>query len=115
MTTRIVELQLPPAEAWERVKSAASSIGKVEEAHERSRFLIFKSRYGLNPVRLRVSVLTGAPPTTALLDVQRARAGHLGRRRPEGHRPALCGDLIDEAVPNRSPGPSVLVLSSADA
>jgi hypothetical protein len=70
MTTRTVELQLPPAEAWERLKSAASSIGKVEEAHEPSRFLILKSRYGLNPVRLRVSVLTGATPKTALLDVQ---------------------------------------------
>jgi hypothetical protein len=70
MTTRTVEVQLPPRDAWERVKSAASSIGTVEEAHDATRFLVLKSRYGLNPVRLRVSVQTGPTAETALLDVQ---------------------------------------------
>ena len=59
MTARTVELQLPTAIAWDRIKTAATSLGKIEEAQENSRFLILKARYRLNPVRLRVSVLSG--------------------------------------------------------
>jgi len=70
MSTRTVELQMTPAAAWNALKAAASSLGKVEETSENTRFLTVKARYGLNPVRLRVSVLSGASPETAILDVQ---------------------------------------------
>lgn len=70
MTARTVELQLPTAIAWDRLKTAARSLGKIEEAQENSRFLILKARYGLNPVRLRVSVLSGPSAETSQLDIQ---------------------------------------------
>jgi hypothetical protein len=70
MTARTVELQLPTATAWDRLKTAATSLGKIEEAQENSRFLMLKARYGLNPVRLRVSVLSGPSAGTSRLDIQ---------------------------------------------
>jgi hypothetical protein len=70
MTARTVELQLPTAQAWDRLKTAAASLGKVEEAHDTSRYLVLKARYGLNPVRLRVSVHTGPLAGTSRLDIQ---------------------------------------------
>jgi hypothetical protein len=70
MTTRSVELPIPPADAWNRLKAAADSVGRIEEAQEGSRFLMVKARYGLNPVRLRVSVLTGPTDSTSILDIQ---------------------------------------------
>jgi len=45
------------------------SLGKIEEAQENSRFLVLKARYGLNPVRLRVSVLSGPSADTSRLDI----------------------------------------------
>jgi Mg-chelatase subunit ChlI len=70
MTARTVELQLPAATAWDRLKTAAASMGKIEEAQENSRSLILKARYGLNPVRLRVSVLSGPSAETSRIDIQ---------------------------------------------
>jgi len=70
MTSRNVELQLSPSDAWTQLKTAAANLGKVEETHEASRYLIVKARHGLNPVRLRVSVLSGPSPETSRLDIQ---------------------------------------------
>ena len=70
MTSRNVELQLSPSDAWTQLKSVAAGLGKIEETHEASRFVIFKARHGLNPVRLRVSVLSGPTENTSRLDIQ---------------------------------------------
>src|SRR5437879_5371978 len=70
MSERTVELQIPPEAAWEQLKSTAATLGKVEEAHDTSRFLVLKARYGLNPVRLRVNVLTGPSRGTSRLEIQ---------------------------------------------
>ena len=70
MTSRRAELALPPDEAWQRLKSAFAKIGKVEDASESTKYLVGKARYGLNPVRLRISVLSGAAPDTSVLDIQ---------------------------------------------
>jgi len=59
---------MSPADAWERLKVAAGSIGTVEETHDSARYLVAKARYGLNPVRLRVAVVTGAAGQ-AVLDI----------------------------------------------
>lgn len=69
MTNMTVELQLPPEQAWDRVKAAADELGKVEEAHENSHYLLLKARYGLNPVRLRVAVLSGPTAQTSRLEI----------------------------------------------
>ncbi len=69
MTARVVELQLPAADAWLRVIAAASTTGRIEETHEAARYLVMKSRYGLNPVRLRVAVLSGAVDGTARIEI----------------------------------------------
>ena len=61
---------MSPAAAWDKLKSAAASLGKIQEAHETSRYLVLKARYGLNPVRLRVSVVSGTSAGTARLDIQ---------------------------------------------
>jgi len=66
----MVELQVPARQAWDQLKSTAAGLGKIEEANEASRFLVFKARYGLNPVRLRVSVLSGPSEDTSRLDIQ---------------------------------------------
>ena len=70
MSAKTVELQMTTEEAWAKLRSVASTIGKVEEASDAARYLIFKTRYGLNPVRLRVSVLSGPTDSTARLDIQ---------------------------------------------
>ena len=70
MTTRSVELPIPPADAWSRLKVAAQSIGRIEEAQEGARFLMLKARYGMNPVTVRVSVLTGLTDSTSVLDIE---------------------------------------------
>ena len=61
---------MPTAAAWDRLQAAAASLGTIEEAQENSRFLVVKTRYGLNPVRLRVSVLSGPTAETSRLDIQ---------------------------------------------
>ena len=70
MTTRRVEVQKAPDAAFQRLEEAASNIGKVEQANRDTRSLTLKARYGLNPVRLRVSVLSGSQPETSVLDIQ---------------------------------------------
>jgi hypothetical protein len=70
VTERRIELQNPPDVAWQRLQEAFSSIGKVEEVSDGTRSLIGKARYGLNPVRLRISVLSGPTGDSAVLDIQ---------------------------------------------
>ena len=70
MTNRTVELQLPPKAAWEQLIASADKLGKIQEVHDASRFLILKARYGLNPVRLRISVLSGPTDQSSRLDIQ---------------------------------------------
>ena len=70
MAQRRVELQLSPDIAWQRLQSACSNIGKVEEVSNSTRSLVAKARYGLNPVRLRISVLSGPSGDSAVLDIQ---------------------------------------------
>ena len=69
MTARRVEVATPPAVTFQRLQAAFERIGKVEEASPSTRYLIGKARYGLNPVRLRVSVLSG-PDGSSVLEVQ---------------------------------------------
>ena len=69
VTARTIELQMPTAEAWTRLRSAASTVGKIQEEHESSRYLVMKARYGLNAVHLRVSVISGATEGVALLEI----------------------------------------------
>jgi hypothetical protein len=70
MSNRTVELQLAPGTAWDQLKTAADKLGKIQESHDASRFLILKARYGMNPVRLRVSVLSGPTDESSRLDIQ---------------------------------------------
>lgn len=70
MTTRTVEIQQPVERAWERLQAAAAAVGKVEEANDLSHYLIMKARYGLNPVRVRISVVSGAGENTSRLEIQ---------------------------------------------
>lgn len=64
-----MELQQAPDEAWSALKRAAGATGKVEESSEATLFLIMKARYGLNPVRLRIAVLSGTQPGSSVLDI----------------------------------------------
>ncbi|WP_406816172.1 hypothetical protein [Mycobacterium sp. M23085] len=96
MKKTTVELQLPPEMAWDRLKTAAEELGKVEEAHENSHYLLLKARYGLNPVRLRISVLSGPTAETSRLEIHGPRSRRLGRRQPQSHRPAVRGDMRRE-------------------
>ena len=66
---RTVELQCDAPEAYGLAQRAMASIGKVEQASEVTGSLVGKARYGLNPVRLRVSVRTGSVPGTAIIEV----------------------------------------------
>jgi len=61
---------MPPDEAWDALKRAASAVGKVEEAHDATRSLVMKARYGLNPVRVRVAVISGGDGRLSLLLIQ---------------------------------------------
>lgn len=42
----------------------------MEEFNEVSRSLVSRTRYGLNPVRLRIAVLSGVNPQTAVIEIQ---------------------------------------------
>lgn len=66
---RTIELAAAPAEAFEKMKGAVASVGKVEDANATTRTLVAKVRYGLNPVRLRISVLSGPLADTAIIEI----------------------------------------------
>lgn len=56
--------------AWQALARAAQTVGKIEEKSEATRSLKMKARYGLNPVRLRASVLSGATAQTSVLEFE---------------------------------------------
>ena len=66
---RNVEVSVPPEQAFQKVLAAMASIGKVEESNPITRSLVGKARYGLNPVRLRITVLSGAQVGTAIIEI----------------------------------------------
>lgn len=69
--TRRVELAVPVEEAYQRVLEAFGSVGKVDEASELTRSVRGRVRYGWGgKIRTRVSVLTGAVPHSAVLEVE---------------------------------------------
>ncbi len=70
MSERRVEVDMPKGEAWRRVISAAEQVGKVESRADGAYYLTMKARYGLNPVRLRVSVLTGPNEGASVIEIQ---------------------------------------------
>jgi hypothetical protein len=70
MSQRRIEFPAPPDVAWPCLKAAFATIGKIEESNESTRSLIGKASYGLNPVRMRVSVLSGPSGDSAVFDIQ---------------------------------------------
>jgi len=70
VTQRRLEVAASPDVAFERLQRAFATIGKVEETNLGTRSLNGKARYGMNPVRLRISVLSGPSADTAVLDIQ---------------------------------------------
>ena len=66
---RNVEVSVPPDQAFQKVMAAMASIGKVKEANPTTRSLVGKARYGLEPVRLRIAILSGAQPGTAVIEI----------------------------------------------
>ena len=70
MSSRRIELSLDPQVAWLGLLEVASSLGKVEETSEASKFLMLKMRYGMNPVRLRVSLLSGSDGRSSVVEIQ---------------------------------------------
>lgn len=70
MTTRNAEVALPPADAYARVCAALDEVGRVKTTNPTTRTVSGSSRIGLEPVSLRVSVLSGAAPDTAVLEIE---------------------------------------------
>ncbi|MBI1376625.1 MAG: hypothetical protein GC157_03960 [Frankiales bacterium] len=68
MTERRVELPVGPDEAYQRLLKAAAGTGKVEESSDAARYVVCKARYGLNPVRVRISVLSSATGDSSVIE-----------------------------------------------
>lgn len=68
---RRVELRVPPETAFQRVQSAMLAIGQIESTNRETRSIAGNSRYGLNKVRLDVSVFAGLDASTSVLHIQR--------------------------------------------
>jgi hypothetical protein len=64
---RRVELSVTPDAAFAKVSRAFEVIGKLEDANPTTRTVVGKARYGLNPVRLRVSILSA--PAGSVLEI----------------------------------------------
>lgn len=65
---RRVELTVTPDVAFVRVCEVMAQVGKVESTSEISRSLVGKARYGLNPVRVRISVMGGTDPSSSVVE-----------------------------------------------
>lgn len=63
-----MELAADADAAFSSARAALEEIGKVEELNPTTRTLVGKARYGLNPVRLRISVLSG-PAGGSILEI----------------------------------------------
>jgi hypothetical protein len=69
MTQRRVEIQAPMPHTWNSLLAGAGSLGRVEEQHPASKYFLMKARYGLNPVRLRVSVMNGPTEQSSVVEI----------------------------------------------
>lgn len=67
--TRRVELGSSPDRTFETVVQAMSLVGKVEDANAATRTVVGKARYGLNPVRLRIAVLTAPGGAGSVVEI----------------------------------------------
>jgi hypothetical protein len=67
--SRRVELAVGPDEGFRKIQAAVASVGKVEDANPTTRSLVGKVRYGLNPVRVRISVLSGPADGTSVVEI----------------------------------------------
>ena len=70
MSSRRAELSIPPDQAWKILQETFDGVGKIEKADEGARSLSGKIRYGLNPVRLRITVLSSPNLNASVLDIQ---------------------------------------------
>ena len=52
-----MELQCPAEEGYERLLIAGAEVGTLEEYNDLARYVVIKARYGLNPVRVRASIV----------------------------------------------------------
>lgn len=59
MPKTLIELLVPPTEAFEKLHNAMGDLGKVKKSDREERRLQGKARYGLNPVNLWISVEPG--------------------------------------------------------
>jgi hypothetical protein len=60
----VFELPFNSDLAFQKVLAACSEVGKVEESSAVAKFIIVKARYGLNPVRARISVSSNGPESS---------------------------------------------------
>ncbi len=64
-----MELQCPAEEGYERLLIAGAEVGTLEEYNDLARYVVIKARYGLNPVRVRASIV-GLTDNTCKLTIQ---------------------------------------------
>ena len=67
--SRRIELAVPPETAFQTVATALAKIGNVEQANPTTRSLVGKAYYGTNPVRLRITILSGVQAGTAIVEI----------------------------------------------
>ena len=74
MSSRRIELQLPPADGFVRLQAACAQIGKVKEVNEATRSLLGAVPSGplrsLTPALLRMSVLTGPDGISSVVEIE---------------------------------------------
>lgn len=67
--SRRIELAVGPEEGFAKIQAAVASVGKLEDVNATTRSLVGKVRYGLNPVRVRISVISGPSPGTSVVEI----------------------------------------------
>lgn len=68
MTNRRIGVPLSQEGAFENLEIAAEAVGKVEESNRHASYLIIKARHGLNPVRIRCSVMSGGTDSSSVIE-----------------------------------------------
>lgn len=87
-----IELQLPPQEAFERVKAAMVKTGWLEDANPTTRSLQGQIPAGLSKLPIRVSVLTTGDDSASLLEIQ----GNASNFDPYGVERRALDKLVNE-------------------
>ena len=59
--------------AFKKVLAACEEVGKVEDSNSLTKFIIVKARYGLNPVRARITVTSSGPKTSSVEMIARGQ------------------------------------------